>query len=120
MNLFLLLGQQHEKGCSTMNFKKWLILFISLLGICFLFTIPTLFADDNTVKDLTLTTSKASYSTSEIVNLRIQDLNHQDTKIIIPLPKAVTFEGGEDGDASITNDKTNQQIVLDFKKRLHP
>lgn len=99
-----------------MNFKKWLILFISLLGICFLFTIPTLFADDNTVKDLTLTTSKASYSTSEIVNLRIQDLNHQDTKIIIPLPKAVTFEGGEDGDASITNDKTNQQIVLDFKK----
>lgn len=99
-----------------MNLKKWMILFISLVGICFLLTIPTLFADDNTVKDLTLSTSKTNYSVSEVVDLHIQDLNTQDTKVIIPLPKAVSFKGIKAGDASATTDQVNQQIVLDLKK----
>ncbi|WP_167630092.1 bacterial Ig-like domain-containing protein [Listeria valentina] len=99
-----------------MNFRKWLILCMGLVGIGFLFTIPTLFADDNTVKDLTLTSNKVDYSTNETINLQIKDSNNQDTKVIVPLPKTVTFEGTENGEATVTNDKANQQIVLDFKK----
>ncbi|MEN2666421.1 hypothetical protein [Listeria aquatica] len=99
-----------------MSLKKWIILSVSLISGILLFSILPLFATNDTVSDLTLKANKTSWKTNENIELQVQDTNNADTKVVIPLPKGVTFLTVSDGNVSATMDKANQQVVLDWKE----
>ncbi|WP_420843765.1 adhesive domain-containing protein, partial [Listeria costaricensis] len=44
----------------------------------------------------------------------VQDQSETDTKVTLPLPEGLTYQNTYSGDASVTYDAANQQIVIDW------
>lgn len=82
-----------------------------------LFFIPHLFAENGQVDDLKLVLPESSVSQGEAFPLQITDTNPNEQKIYLPLPESFEYITVDNNQAAITYDKSNHQLVIDWKQQ---
>ncbi|EUJ21312.1 hypothetical protein [Listeria aquatica] len=101
-----------------MTAKTWLkLLPILLIFSIGLFFIPHLFAENGQVDDLKLVLPESSVSQGEAFPLQITDTNPNEQKIYLPLPESFEYITVDNNQAAITYDKSNHQLVIDWKQQ---
>ncbi|MBC1522110.1 hypothetical protein HB912_10675 [Listeria aquatica] len=101
-----------------MTAKTWLkLLPILLIFSIGLFFIPHLFAENGQVDDLKLVLPESSVTQGEAFPLQITDTNPNEQKIYLPLPESFEYITVDNNQAAVTYDKSNHQLVIDWKQQ---
>lgn len=99
--------------------KKWIITILwsgalaITLGILAMKVVP-LFAAEQQVDDLSLIGGETSATINAPFEITIKDNNPADTKVVIPIDSNLQFKKKVSGDATVTKDETNNQLVIDW------
>ncbi|WP_162921803.1 leucine-rich repeat domain-containing protein, partial [Listeria costaricensis] len=98
-----------------MRKRTMVIMSVLLLTVCSgVFLLPRFYAAFNQVDDLTVQTSQETVQQGGNLTVTVQDQLETDTKVTLPLPEGLTYQNTYSGNASVTYDAANQQIVIDW------
>jgi surface protein len=83
---------------------------LTAIAISVYMLLPKVLAGDSVVQDL-----KLHYKVQDNkISLTVEDNNPSDTKIVVPLPKDISYQVSGDQAIGITEDTTNHQVVIDW------
>lgn len=75
---------------------------------------PIIKAQNIQVNDIFLTTYVQSANVGELISLKLESTNEEDTKVFIPLTANVQYQGGNGGSGALQYDEVNHQIIVDW------
>ncbi|MHC5251721.1 hypothetical protein, partial [Listeria kieliensis] len=100
--------------------KKWLDVLIGCIGLfaigVFILSFSHVFAEKDQSDSLLISSNVGKVAVNSPFEITIQDKTNSLEKVYVPITEGLAYQELKQGNATITNDSVNHQLIIEWKK----